>query len=80
MKKILSVLTVFFALAAMFATFAACDIDEPKTQLETPTIASQVYTGSKLTAVVPQKRWLRDCFQRRRYGCRRIRRCTETIR
>lgn len=46
MKKILSVLTVFFALAAVFATFAACDIDEPKTQLETPTIASQVYTGS----------------------------------
>ena len=54
MKKILSMLTVFFALAAMFATFAACKTDEPKTQLETPTIASQVYTGSKLTAVVPQ--------------------------
>ena len=54
MKKILSVLTVFFALAAVCATFAACEIDEPKTQLETPTIASQVYTGSKLTAVVPQ--------------------------
>ena len=54
MKKILSMLTVFFALAAMFATFAACKIDEPKTQLETPTIASRVYTGSKLTAVVPQ--------------------------
>ena len=54
MKKILGVLTVFFALAAVFATFAACEIDESKTQLETPTIASQVYTGSKLTAVVPQ--------------------------
>ena len=54
MKKILSVLTVFFALAAVFATFAACETDESKTQLETPTIASQVYTGSKLTAVVPQ--------------------------
>ena len=54
MKKILSVLTVFFALAAVCATFAACEKDEPKTQLETPTIASQVYTGSKLTAVVPQ--------------------------
>ena len=54
MKKILSVLTVFFALAAVCATFAACEIDKPKTQLETPTIASQVYTGSKLTAVVPQ--------------------------
>lgn len=54
MKKILSVLTVFFALAALFATFAACGIEELKTQLETPTIASQVYTGSKLTAVVPQ--------------------------
>ncbi len=54
MKKILSMLTVFFALAAMFATFAACKTDEPKTQLETPTIASKVYTGSKLTAVVPQ--------------------------
>ena len=54
MKKILSMLTVFFALAAMFATFAACKTDEPKTQLETPTIASRVYTGSKLTAVVPQ--------------------------
>ena len=54
MKKILSVLTVFFALAAVCATFAACEIDEPKTQLETPTIVSQVYTGSKLTAVVPQ--------------------------
>lgn len=79
MKKILSMLTVFFALAAVFATFAACKTDKPKTQLETPTIASQVYTGSKLTAVVPQ-RWLRDCFQRRRYGCRRIRRCTETVR
>ena len=54
MKKILSVLTVFFALAAVFATFAACEIEELKTQLETPTVASQVYTGSKLTAVVPQ--------------------------
>ena len=54
MKKILSVLTVFFALAAVFATFAACETDKPKTQLETPTITSQVYTGSKLTAVVPQ--------------------------
>ena len=54
MKKILSVLTVFFALAALFATFAACGIEELKTQLETPTVASQVYTGSKLTAVVPQ--------------------------
>lgn len=54
MKKILSVLTVFFALAAVFATFAACGIEELKTQLETPTVASQVYTGSKLTAVVPQ--------------------------
>ena len=54
MKKILSVLTVFFALAAVFATFAACETDKPKTQLETPTIASRVYTGSKLTAVVPQ--------------------------
>ena len=54
MKKILSVLTVFFALAALFATFAACEIEELKTQLETPTVASQVYTGSKLTAVVPQ--------------------------
>ena len=54
MKKILRVLTVFFALAAVFAMFAACEIEELKTQLETPTIASQVYTGSKLTAVVPQ--------------------------
>ena len=54
MKKILRVLTVFFALAAVFATFAACEIEELKTQLETPTVASQVYTGSKLTAVVPQ--------------------------
>lgn len=54
MKKILRVLTVFFALAAVFAMFAACEIEELKTQLETPTVASQVYTGSKLTAVVPQ--------------------------
>lgn len=54
MKKILRVLTVFFALAAVFAMFAACGIEELKTQLETPTVASQVYTGSKLTAVVPQ--------------------------
>ena len=54
MKKILSVLTVFFALAALFVTFAACETEELKTQLETPTVASQVYTGSKLTAVVPQ--------------------------
>ena len=54
MKKILSVLTAFFALAAVFVTFAACGIEELKTQLETPTVASQVYTGSKLTAVVPQ--------------------------
>lgn len=54
MKKILSVLTVFFALAAVFVTFAACEAEELKTQLETPTVASQVYTGSKLTAVVPQ--------------------------
>ena len=54
MKKILSVLTAFFALAAVFVTFAACGIEELKTQLETPPVASQVYTGSKLTAVVPQ--------------------------
>ena len=54
MKKILRVLTVFFALVAVFATFAACETEELKTQLETPTVASQVYTGSKLTAVVPQ--------------------------
>lgn len=54
MKKILSVLTVFFALAAVFATFAACEIEELKTQLETPTVAAQVYTGGKLTADVPQ--------------------------
>ena len=54
MKKILSVLTVFFALAAVFATFAACGIEELKTQLETPTVAAQVYTGGKLTADVPQ--------------------------
>ena len=54
MKKILSVSTAFFALAAVFVTFAACGIEELKTQLETPTVASQVYTGSKLTAVVPQ--------------------------
>ena len=32
MKKLLSVLTVFFALAAVFATFAACGIEELKTR------------------------------------------------
>lgn len=54
MKKILSVLTVFFALAAVFATFAACEIEELKIKLENPIVAAQVYTGGKLTADVPQ--------------------------
>ena len=48
-KALILVLTLSVVLAA----FTACDITEKKTTLETPTIASQVYTGSKLVAAVP---------------------------
>ena len=55
MKKILSVLTAFLALAAMFVTFAACSmIEESETQLETSTIDSQVYTDSEETSSAPE--------------------------
>ena len=54
MKKIIRALILVFALTAVLATFAACEKEQPKTKLETPIVASQVYTGSKLTAEVPQ--------------------------
>ena len=54
MKKIIRALILVFALTAVLATFAACEKEQPKTKLEIPIVASQVYTGSKLTAEVPQ--------------------------
>lgn len=54
MKKIIRALILIFALTVVLATFAACEEEQSKTKLETPIVASQVYTGSKLTAEVPQ--------------------------
>ena len=54
MKKIIRTLVLIFALTAGLALFIACEKEQQKIKLETPTVASQVYTGSKLTAVVPQ--------------------------
>ena len=54
MKKVLRVLIAVFALTAVLGAFAACGKEQSKTKLETPVVASQVYTGGKLTAEVPQ--------------------------
>ena len=54
MKKIIRALILIFTLTVVLATFAACEEEQSKTKLETPIVASQVYTGSKLTAEVPQ--------------------------
>lgn len=54
MKKVLRVLIAVFALTAVLGAFAACEKEQSKTKLETPVVASQVYTGGKLTAEVPQ--------------------------
>ena len=53
MRRILKALILVLTLSVVLAAFTACDITEEKTTLETPTIASQVYTGSKLVAAVP---------------------------
>lgn len=53
MRRILKALILVLTLSVVLAAFTACDITEKKTTLETPTIASQVYTGSKLVAAVP---------------------------
>lgn len=54
MKKIIRTLVLIFALTAGLALFIACEKEQQKIKLENPIVASQVYTGSKLTAVVPQ--------------------------
>lgn len=54
MRRILKALILVLTLSVVLAAFTACDITEEKTTLETPTIASQVYTGSKLVAAVPE--------------------------
>ena len=54
MKRILKALILVFALSVVLSAFAACEIEQEKTTLTTPEIASKVYTGSKLTADVPQ--------------------------
>lgn len=54
MKRVLKVLIAVFALTAVLGAFAACGKEQSKTKLETPVVASQVYTGGKLTAEVPQ--------------------------
>ncbi len=54
MKKIIRTLILIFALTAGLALFVACEKEQPKTKLENPIVAAQVYTGSKLTAEVPQ--------------------------
>lgn len=53
MRRTLKALILVLTLSVVLAAFTACDITEKKTTLETPTIASQVYTGSKLVAAVP---------------------------
>ncbi len=53
MRRILKALILVLTLSVVLAAFTACEITEKKTTLETPTIASQVYTGSKLVAAVP---------------------------
>lgn len=53
MRRILKALILVLTLSVVLAAFTACDITEEKTTLETPTIASQMYTGSKLVAAVP---------------------------
>ena len=53
MRRILKALILVLTLSVVLAAFTACDITKEKTTLETPTIASQVYTGSKLVAAVP---------------------------
>lgn len=52
MRRILKALILVLTLSVVLAAFTACDITKEKTTLETPTIASQVYTGSKLVAAV----------------------------
>ena len=54
MKKIIRTLVLIFALTAGLALFIACEKEQQKIKLETPTVAAQVYTGGKLTADVPQ--------------------------
>ncbi len=54
MKKIIRTLVLIFALTAGLALFIACEKEQQKIKLENPIVAAQVYTGSKLTAVVPQ--------------------------
>ncbi len=53
MRRILKGLILVLTLSVVLAAFTACDITKEKTTLETPTIASQVYTGSKLVGAVP---------------------------
>ena len=54
MKKIIRTLVLIFALTAGLALFIACEKEQQKIKLENPIVAAQVYTGSKLTADVPQ--------------------------
>ena len=54
MKKIIRALILIFAMTAVLGAFAACEKEQSKTKLETPVVASQVYTGGKLTAELPQ--------------------------
>lgn len=54
MRRILKALILVLTLSVVLAAFTACDITKEKTTLEMPTIASQVYTGSKLVAAVPE--------------------------
>ena len=54
MKKIIRALILIFAMTAVLGAFAACGKEQSKTKLETPVVASQVYTGGKLTAELPQ--------------------------
>ena len=54
MKKIIRTLVLIFALTAGLALFIACEKEQQKIKLKNPIVAAQVYTGSKLTADVPQ--------------------------
>ena len=54
MKRFIRTLILVFAMTAVLGAFAACGKEQSKTKLETPVVASQVYTGGKLTAELPQ--------------------------
>ena len=54
MRKTLRALLFMLVVSLVLCAFAACDTTAEKTELETPTVAAKVYTGSKLTATIAE--------------------------